>query len=117
MGDQALKIQSFAEGRGLIGEKLLKKASYIQLYKPFTYHILVDILNTFCMIDSGAIHLKEEGNQISEMHVQAHMHTHTHLSGMREPSGCTAYSLRNKYLPILKSVRIQTEIRYILGCM
>lgn len=77
------------------------------------------------MIDSGAIHLKEEGNQISEMHVQAYMHTHacvhththTHLSGMREPSGCTAYSLRNKYLPILKSVRIQTEIRYILGCM
>ena len=28
------------------------------------------------MIDSGAIHLKEEGNQISEMHVQAYMHTH-----------------------------------------
>ena len=27
MGDQTLNIQSFAEGKGLIGEKLLKKAS------------------------------------------------------------------------------------------
>ena len=27
----------------------------------------------------------------------------TYLSGMSEPSACTAYSLRNKYLPILKS--------------